>query len=135
MLTYKCSGLLSHYTRFVMFLCTRVIHTSPAVLKCNEHCFAEQKQPLCIKITYTCFIYPVLGQWLKFSQCPCLSSGLFSQFCTYMIFWPVIKINRNTNVHMHVEPTKMFFMNYGFLVQHSTLIYVRSKVVYHFGNF
>ena len=35
--------------------------------------------------------YPVLGQWLKFSQCPCLLSRLFSLFCTYMIFWPVIK--------------------------------------------
>ena len=64
---------------------------------------------------------PLLGQWLKFSQCPCLSSGLFSQFCTYMIFWPVNKNNRNTNFHMHIEPTKNVFYELFLLVCYNTL--------------
>ena len=70
---------------------SRVIHTSPVVPKYNEYYFIDQKQPPWPKITYTCLIYPMLGQWCKFSLCMCLSTGLFSQFCTYTIFWPVIK--------------------------------------------
>ena len=120
-LTYKCSGLLSHYISFVMFLHYRVIHTSPVVLKCNKHYFTGQKRPSWTKHTYTCLICPVLCQWFKFSQCPCLSSGLFSQFCTYMIFWPVNKINRNTNFHMHIEPTKNVFYDLFLLVCYNTL--------------
>ena len=104
-----------------MFFHSRVIHTSPVVPKCNEHYFTCQKSPSWTKNTYTCLIYPVLGQWLKFSQCPCLSSGLFSQFCTYTIFWPVIKMYRNTNLHMHVQPPGNIFYEVVFLELLNTL--------------
>ena len=95
-LTYKCSGLLSHYTHFIMFLHRRFVHTCTAVPKWNEnYCSTEELHP-CTKIPYTCLTYPVLGQWLMFSQSPYLSFGLFLQFCVYMIFGPVIEIPTST---------------------------------------
>ena len=42
-LTYKCSRLLMHYTRFIMFLHRRFIHTCPEVPKCNENYFTTKK--------------------------------------------------------------------------------------------
>ena len=123
-LTYKCSGLLSHYISFVMFLHYRVIHTSSVVPTCNEHYLVNQEQPPWTKIIYTCLMYPVLGQWLKFSKCPCLSSGLFSHFCTYTIFWPVKRNYRNTNLHMHLVPTKNIFMKLYCWYYSTHLIYV-----------
>ena len=75
-LTYKCFRLLSDYRSFVMFLHNRVIHTSPAVPKYNNHYFTDQKWPPLMKLTYTCLKSPVLGQWLKFSQCLCLFLSL-----------------------------------------------------------
>ena len=57
--TYKWSGQLSHHTSFVMFLPSRVIHTSPAVPKCNEHYFADQsnlyQSKLPMSVSYTTF--------------------------------------------------------------------------------
>jgi len=114
-LTYKCFRLLSDYRSFVMFLHNRVIHTSPVVPKCNEHYFTDQKWLPLIKLTYTCLERPVLGQWLNFSQCLWVFYRLFSQFCTYTIFWLVIKMYSNTTLHMHREPTKyIFFMKLYF---------------------
>ena len=96
-------------------------HTCTAVPKPNENCFTTEKLLPWTKIPYICLIYPVLGQWLKFSQCPCLSSGLFSQFCTYTIFWPVIKMYRNTNLHMHVQPPGNIFYEVVFFKLLNTL--------------
>ena len=42
---------------------------------------------------------------------PYLSFGLFSQFCTYMIFWPVIVKYSNTNLHMHIKWTTNILYN------------------------
>ena len=95
-LTYKCSRLLMHYTRFIMFLHRRFIHTCPAVPKCNDNYFTTEKPLPWTKHPYTCLIYPVLGQWLMFNQSPYLSFGLFSQFCVCMIFGPVIEIPTST---------------------------------------
>ena len=95
-LTYKYYGLLSCYTHFIMFLQCRFIHTCTAVPKCSENYFTTEKLLPWTKIPYFCLIYPVLGQWLMFSRSPYLSFGLFSQFCTYMIFWPVIVKYSNT---------------------------------------
>ena len=82
------------------------------------------------KIPYTCLIYPVLGQWLMFSQFPYLSFGLFPQFCTYMIFWPVIVKYSNTNLHMHIEPPKNILYNVILLAHLSTLdFYLSSSCV------
>ena len=85
-LTYKCSGLRLYNTCFIMFLHRRFIHTCTAVPKPNENYFTTEKLLPWTKIPYICLIYPVLGQWLMFSQSPYLSFGLFSQFCTYMVF-------------------------------------------------
>jgi hypothetical protein len=91
-LIYKCSGLLSHSTSFVIFFIagsyTQVqwYQNAMNIILLVKKDLHELNIPI-----YVSYIYPVLGQWLKFSQCPCLSSRLFSQFCTYTIFWPVIK--------------------------------------------
>ena len=95
-LTYKCSRLLMHYTRFIKFLHRRFIHTCPEVPKCNENYFTTEKPLPWTKHPYTCLLYPVLGQWLMFNQSSYLSFGLFSQFCVYMIFGPVIEIPTST---------------------------------------
>ena len=136
-LTYKCFRLLSDYRSFVMFLHNRVIHTSPVVPKCNEHYFTDQKWLPLIKLTYTCLERPVLGQWLNFSQCLCVFYRLFSQFCTYTIFWRVIKMYSNTNLHMHREPTKyIFFYEVVFLELLSTLdLCLKLSCVHFFCNF
>ena len=42
-----------------------------------------------------------------FSQSPYLSFRLFTQFCAYMIFWPVIVKYSNINLNMHIEPPKI----------------------------
>ena len=109
---------------------SRVVHTSPLEQTCNENNFTCQKSPSWTKNTYTCLIYPVLGQWLKFSQCPCLSSGLFSQFCTYTIFWPVIVKYSNINLHMQIELPKNILYNIILLAHLSTLhFYLSSSCV------
>ena len=69
-LTYKCSGLLSHYKCFIIFLHRRFIHTCTAVPKCNENYCSTEKLLPWTKIPYTCLIYPVFGQWLMFKQSP-----------------------------------------------------------------
>ena len=79
-LTYKCSGLLSHYTHFIMFLHRRFVHTCTAVPKCNENYFTTEKLLPWTKIPHTCLTYPVLGQWLMFSQSP------------YLFFWTVFSV-------------------------------------------
>ena len=65
-----------------------------------------------------------------FSQSPYLSFGLFPQFCTYMIFWPVIVKYSNTNLHMHIEPPKNILYNVILLAHLSTLdFYLSSSCV------
>ena len=62
-----------------------------------------------------------------FSQSPYLSFGLFPQFCTYMIFWPVIVKYSNTNLHMHIEPPKNILYNVLLLTHLSTLDFYLSS--------
>ena len=105
----KLFGLQSHYISFIMFHQKRIIHTFTMVPKCNGTYLTNQKLTPLTRSAFFCLIYPVLGQWTKFSRSTCLSLGLFSQFCTYMIFWPVIVKYSHTNLHMCIEPAKLFF--------------------------
>ena len=67
---YKCSGLLSHYISFIMFLQRRFIHTCTAVPKCNENYFTTEKLLPWTKNPYICLIYPVLGHMVDVQPVP-----------------------------------------------------------------
>ena len=67
---YKCSGLLSHYISFIMFLQRRFIHTCTAVPKCNENYFTTEKLLPSTKSPYICLIYPVLGHMVDAEPVP-----------------------------------------------------------------
>ena len=67
---YKCSGLLSHYISFIMFLQRRFIHTCTAVPKCNENYFTTEKLLPSTKSPYICLIYPVLGHMVDVQPVP-----------------------------------------------------------------
>ena len=69
-LTYKCSGLLSHYTCFIMFLHRRFIHTWTAVPKCNENYFTTENLLPWTKNPYFCLIYPVFRPMVDVQPVP-----------------------------------------------------------------
>ena len=144
----KPFGLQSHYTSFIMFHQKRIIHTFTVVPKCNGTYLTNQKLTPFTRSAFICLIYPVLGQWTKFSRSTCLSLGLFSQFCTYMIFWPVIVTYCHTNLHMCIEPAKKLWSNYFGTPEHSCSMsnntsctnwlsfwYLTCKLVGHYTSF
>ena len=89
--------------------------------------FTTEKLLPWTKIPHTCLTYPVLGQWLMFSQSPYLSFRLFTQFCAYIIFWPVIVKYSNINLNM---PPKNILYNVVLLAHLSTLhFYLSSSCV------
>ena len=83
---------------------------------------------------YLCHVSS-LGQWLMFSQSPYLSFRLFTQFCAYMIFWPVIVKYSNINLHMHIEPPKNILYNVILLAHLSTLHFYLSSSCVPFVSF
>ena len=102
-----------------MFLHRRFIHTWTAVPKCNENYFTTEKLLPLTKIPYFCLMYPVLGQWLMFSQSSYLSFGL-----------PVIVKYSNINLHMQIELPKNILYNIILLAHLSTLhFYLSSSCV------
>ena len=59
-----------------------------------------------------------------------LSFWLFSQFCTYMIFWLVIVKYSNTNPHIHIEQPENILYNFILFARLNRLdIYLRLGCV------
>jgi len=105
-LTYKYYGLLSCYTRFIMFLQCRFIHTCTAVPKCSENYFTTEKLLPWTKIPYTCLIYPVLGHMVDVQPVPIpVIWTVFPVLYLYDFLTVIVKYS-NTNLHMHIEPPK-----------------------------
>ena len=105
---YLTCKLFGHYTSFIMFHQNRIIHTYTAVPKCNVTYFTNQKLTPFTKTTYICLMYPNLGQWMKFRLVHMLVTCVVFSVLYLYNFWTVIVKYSHTNLHMCIEPAKLF---------------------------